>query len=145
MHVSEFLNAKCLVQVAHPWRLWTFCGRCFICWRECPCEWSMPELTGHKVGTFAWRTFDKEGKERLGHHIISHAKAWFSCKFLDTALSPNHHTTNETQGERCWRMLKTCSIETPDSSSLSSNITVWSRFGRQGSLVSILQIILEIR
>ena len=41
MHVSEFLNAKCLVQVTHPWRLWTFCGRCFICWRECPCEWSM--------------------------------------------------------------------------------------------------------
>ena len=41
MYVSEFLNAKCLVEVTHPWRLWTFCGRCFICWRECPCEWSM--------------------------------------------------------------------------------------------------------
>ena len=35
MHVSEFLNAKCLFEVTRPWRLWTFCGRCFICWREC--------------------------------------------------------------------------------------------------------------
>ena len=41
MYVSEFLNAKCLFEVTHPWRLWAFCGRCFICWRECPCEWSM--------------------------------------------------------------------------------------------------------
>ena len=37
----NFLNATCLVEVTHPWRLWTFCGLCFICWRECLCEWCM--------------------------------------------------------------------------------------------------------
>ena len=47
MHVSQFLNAKCLVQVAHPWRLWTFCGRCYIC----PCEdvWSSVRLVAMRV------------------------------------------------------------------------------------------------
>ena len=37
---EHYLHAKCLVQVAHPWHLWKHCGHCFICWRDCPCEWS---------------------------------------------------------------------------------------------------------
>ena len=120
---------------------------------------SQPSPVSEKI----WRHVNEPGTDRTQGRDVRVAHLWQrrkgktgpphnqSCKglsfmqILDTALSPNHHTTNETQGKRCWRMLKTCSIETLDSSSLSSNITVWSRFGRQGILISILQIILEIR
>ena len=34
---EHYLHAKYLVQVAYP-----HCGHCFVCCRNCPCEWSRP-------------------------------------------------------------------------------------------------------
>ena len=57
---EHHLHAKCLVQVAHPWHLWKHCGHCFICWRDCPCEWSrrprrpMPWKFGCRSNAVVW-------------------------------------------------------------------------------------------
>ena len=37
--------------------------------------WMNLELTGHKVGTFAWLIPDT-GENIVGHHMLSHIKAW---------------------------------------------------------------------
>ena len=74
MHVSEFLNAKCLFEVTHPWRLWTFCGRCFICWRERLCEWSMGPR--HPRRPMPW-TFGCRGIARWCKMVLP--SCWVFC------------------------------------------------------------------
>ena len=70
----NFLNATCLVEVTHPWRLWTFCGLCFICWRECLCEWCMRPR--HSRRPLPWK-FDCRGIARWCKMVLP--SCWVFC------------------------------------------------------------------
>ena len=70
----NFLNATCFVEVTHPWRLWTFCGLCFICWRECLCEWCMRPR--HSRRPLPWK-FDCRGIARWCKMVLP--SCWVFC------------------------------------------------------------------